>query len=97
MKYLHMYKGEEEEVQLQHIRNLALEGGGWWTPSSGRSALGKEPSPILLEAGRAPQLVWAAWRKEKSLAPAGIQKPNRPSRSPVAMPTMLQILDPYIS
>ena len=37
---------------------LALEGGGWSMPSPGHFTLGKDPVPIVQEAGWAPGPVW---------------------------------------
>ena len=41
--------GGEAEVE---IRNLALGGGVWSTPPSGRFTPGKDPIPIVQEIGR---------------------------------------------
>jgi hypothetical protein len=55
MTFLCRYSGEAE-VQLQPIRNPALEGGGWSAPSSCRFTRGKDPLRIVQEAG------WASRR-----------------------------------
>jgi hypothetical protein len=44
----------------------ALEGGGWSAPRPGRSTPGKDPVPIVQEAGWAPGPVWTF---AKNLAP----------------------------
>ena len=54
----------------------ALDGGGWSTPSSGRFTLGKEPVPIVQEAGWAPGPVWTG---AENLASTGIRSPDRPA------------------
>jgi hypothetical protein len=53
-------------------------GGGWSAPRSGRFTPGKDPVPIVQEAGWAPELVWTC---PKNLAPTGIPSPDRPARS----------------
>jgi hypothetical protein len=47
---------------------LALEGGGWSAPRPGRFTPGKDPVPIVQEAG------WASgpvWKSAKNLFPTG--------------------------
>ena len=56
----------------------ALDGGGWSTPSSGRFTPGKDPVPIVQEAGQAPGLVWTG---AENLGPTGIRSPDGPARS----------------
>jgi hypothetical protein len=56
----------------------ALEGGGWSAPRPGRFTPGKDPVPIVQEAGWASGLVWTC---AKNLAPTGIRSPDRPARS----------------
>src|SRR5215510_10243366 len=46
-----------------------LEGGGWSAPRSGRFTPGKDPVPIVQEAGWAPGPVWTC---AKNRAPTGI-------------------------
>jgi len=54
---------------------------------SGRSLPpGKDPVPIVQEAGWAPGPVWTG---AENLAPTGIRSPDRPARSTVAIPTAL--------
>ena len=53
-------------------------GGGWSAPRPGRFTPGKDPVPIVQEAGWAPGPVWTA---AENLAPTGIRSPNRPPRS----------------
>jgi hypothetical protein len=50
----------------------ALEGGGWSAPRPGRYTPGKDPVPIVQEAGWAPGPVWTC---AKNLAPTGIRSP----------------------
>jgi len=47
---------------------------------------GKDPVPIVQEAGWAPGPVWTG---AENLAPTGIRFPDRPARSSVAIPTEL--------
>ena len=56
----------------------ALDGGGRSTPLLGRFTPGKDPVPIVQEAGWAPERVWTG---AENLAPSGIRSPDRPSRS----------------
>ena len=51
---------------------------------------GKDPVPILQEAGWAPGPVWT---RAENLAPTGIRSPDRPARSLVSVPTSLHLLD----
>jgi hypothetical protein len=53
----------------------ALEGGGWLSPRTGRFSPGKDPVPIVQEAGCVPGPVWTC---AKNLAPTGIRSPDRP-------------------
>ena len=56
----------------------ALDGGGWSTPRPGRFTPGKDPVPIVQQAGWAPGPVWTC---AENLAPTGIRSPDRPVRS----------------
>jgi hypothetical protein len=47
------------EVQLYYFFNLGARWGGWSTPHPGRFTPGKDPVPIVQEAGWAPEPVWA--------------------------------------
>jgi len=58
--------------------NSALDGGGWLTPSPGHFTPGKDPVPIVQEAGWTPGPVWAV---AESLNPTGIRSPGRKPRS----------------
>ena len=58
---------------------MALEGGEGSASRPGRSLLpGKDPVPIVQEAGWAPGPVWTG---AENLAPTGICSPDRPARS----------------
>jgi hypothetical protein len=46
----------------------ALDGGGWSTPRPGRFTLGKDPAPIVQEAGWASEPVWS---DAENIAPPG--------------------------
>ena len=52
--------------------------GGWSAPRPGRFTPGKDPVPIVQEAGWAPGPVWTG---VENLAPTGIRSPDRPARS----------------
>jgi hypothetical protein len=52
--------------------------GGWPAPRPGRFTPGKDPVPIVQEAGWAPGQVWTC---AKSLAPTEIRSPDRPAPS----------------
>jgi hypothetical protein len=60
--------------ELQPIRNLAFEEGRWSVPRCGRFTLGKDPSPILLEAGCASGPVRTG---AEHVAVTGIRSPDR--------------------
>jgi hypothetical protein len=55
-----------------------LEGGGWSVPRPGRFTPGKDPVPIVKEAGWAPGPVWTC---AKNLTLTGIRSADRPARS----------------
>ena len=55
-----------------------LGGGGWSTSLAGRFNPGKDPVPIVQEAGWAPGQVWTG---AGNLVFAGIPSPDRPVRS----------------
>jgi len=69
-------------VEQTYSSNLsstsAPDGGGWSTPRPGRLTPGKDPVPIVLEAGWAPGSVWTG---AENLALNGIRSPDRPARS----------------
>ena len=52
--------------------------GGWSRPRPDRFTTGKDPVPIVQEAGLAPGPVWTG---VGNLAPTGIRSPDRPARS----------------
>ena len=56
----------------------ALDGGGWSTPRPGRFTPGKDPVPIVQEAGWAPGPVWTG---AENITPIGIRSPDRPVRT----------------
>ena len=56
----------------------ALDGGGWSAPRSGCSTPGKDPVPIVQEAGWAPGPVWTG---AENITPTGIRSPDRPAHS----------------
>jgi hypothetical protein len=56
----------------------ALDGCGWLTSRPGRFTPGKDPGPIVLEAGWAPGPVWTG---AENLASTGIRSPDRPAHS----------------
>ena len=55
---------------------MTLEWGDWSAARPGRFTPGKDPVPIVQEAGWAPGPVWTA----ENLAPTGIRSPDRPVR-----------------
>jgi hypothetical protein len=58
--------------------DLGARRGGWSAPRPGRSTPGKDPVPIVQEAG------WAAgpvWTGAENLTPTGIRSPDRPAHS----------------
>ena len=56
----------------------ALDGGGWSTSRPGRFPPGKDPVPIVQEAGWAPGPVWTG---AENLALTGIRSPDCRARS----------------
>jgi hypothetical protein len=49
----------EQAMKAQTLSlTSALDGGGWSTPCPGRLTPGKDPIPIVYEAGWAPRPVW---------------------------------------
>ena len=65
---------------------VALEGGEWSAARPGRTLPpGKDPVPIVQEAGWAPGSVWTGGKSR----PTGIRFPDRPARSSVGIPTEL--------
>ena len=58
---------EEEQMYSSTLSSTsALDGGGWSTPIPGRFIPGKDPVPIVQEAGWAPGPVWTG---AENLAP----------------------------
>jgi hypothetical protein len=68
------------------VLDLGARRGGWSAPRPGRLTPGKDPVPIVQEAGWAPESVWTC---AKNLAPTGIRSMDRPACSSVAIPTEL--------
>jgi hypothetical protein len=64
------------EVKPYSFFNLGAKYGGWSTPRPGLFTPGKDPVPIVLEAGWDPRPVWTG---AKNLAPTGIRSPDRPN------------------
>jgi hypothetical protein len=58
--------------------DLGARRGGWSAPRPGRFTLGKDPVPIVYEAGWAPGTVWMG---AENLAPTGIRSLDRPAHS----------------
>jgi hypothetical protein len=65
---------------FSHTLSLTSEihGGGWLTPRPDRFTPGKDPVPIVQEAGLAPG---PAWTGAENLAPNEIRSPDRPARN----------------
>jgi len=62
------HEGPGREVRYSYTLSLtsALDGGGWATPCPGRFTPGKDPVPIVWEAGWTPGPVWTG---AENLAP----------------------------
>jgi hypothetical protein len=73
------------EVGLQPIHNLVLEGDGWSAPPSSCFTPGKDPAPIVQEAGWDSGPVWTG---QKILVPPGLI-PRLSSLQRVAVMTTL--------
>jgi hypothetical protein len=56
------------EVSRYSFVTSGLEGGGWSAPRPGRFTPGKDPVPVVKEAGWVPGPVWI---DAKNLAPTG--------------------------
>ena len=74
------HEGPEVEQRYSSILSLtsALDGDGWSTPRPGRFTPGRNPVPIVQEAGWVPGPVWTG---AENLASNGIRSPDRPARS----------------
>jgi hypothetical protein len=90
---LYSKKGRKKKVQApcnrpegpEGVRSIALlfldfgtRRGGWPAPRPECFTAGKDPVPIVQEAGWAPGPVWTC---AKNLAPTGIRIPDRPARN----------------
>ena len=62
------------ELQLYSFLNLGAIRGGWSTPRAGHFIAGKDPIPIVQEAGWAPGPVWTG---AENLELTGIRSPDR--------------------
>ena len=65
-------------MKNQTLPSTSALDGGWSTPRPGRFTPGKDPIPIVQEAGWDPGSVWT---DGKNLATTGIRSPDRPARS----------------
>ena len=61
-----------------HFLHLGTRWGGWSTPRPGRFTPGKDPVPIVQEAGWAPGPVW---KDGENHTPTGTRSPDRPAHS----------------
>jgi len=64
-------------VEVYSFFKLRAKCGGWSTPGPGCFTPGKDPVPIVWEAGWAPGPVWTG---AENLARTGIRFPDRPAR-----------------
>jgi len=78
------HKGPAAEDRCTSTLSLtsALDGDGWSTPRPGQFTPGKNPVPIVKEAGWAPGPVWTG---AENLAPTGIRYPDCPARPNITM------------
>jgi len=65
------------ELQLHSLLAMAQDGGEWSSVRPGRFASGKETRYLLSGGLDGPQRSYGHWRREKSLATAGIRTPDR--------------------
>ena len=74
------YEGPEVEYSYSSTLPLTsvLDGGRWPTSRPGRLNSGKEPIPIVQEAGWVSEPVWTG---AENLADTGIRSPDRPASS----------------
>ena len=68
---------KEEQRHTSTLLTSVLDGGGWSTARPGRFTPGKEPVPIVQEAGWSPEAVWTG---VENLSRTGIRSPDRPAR-----------------
>jgi len=66
------------EVQLYFFFDLDARRCGWTTPRPGRFTPGKDPIPIVQEAGCVPGPFWTG---AENLASTEIRSPDRPARN----------------
>ena len=74
------HEGPEWEERYTSTLSLtsALDERVWSTPRLGRFTPGKDPVPIVQEAGWAPGPVW---KSTENLVRTGLRTPDRPARS----------------
>jgi hypothetical protein len=59
---------------------LAIDGRKWTTENSPAAlSPGRNPAFITQEAEKAPEPVWAFWRRDESPAPTGTPNPDLPA------------------
>ena len=75
-----VHEGPKGEYRYSSTLSLttALDGGRWSTPRPNSVTPGKDPVPIVQEAGWAPGPVWTG---AENLAATGIRSPDRPACS----------------
>jgi hypothetical protein len=69
---------ESRGIALFYFQTSALEGGEGSASRPGRFTPGKDPVPIVQEAGWSPGPVWTG---AENLAPTVIRSPDRPAHS----------------
>ena len=87
------------DVYLYSSSTSALDGGGWSTPRPGRFTPGKEPVPIVEEAGWATGPGWTgvenlAPHRDSNFGPSSpyrVAIPTEPSRPPKMCSSIRQL------
>jgi hypothetical protein len=72
------HEGPEGSSGIALFLTSALDGGGWSEPRPGRFTAGKDPVPIVQEAGWTPGPVWTG---AENFTLTGIRSPDRPVHS----------------